>query len=112
MNTVEEIYALYVNDDQAHIIYVGRAVCRFKRLKQHLGESVKGTSKKCRGIRQLLEDGHKVNVLLLEVVDLSVGVSSAEQLWIDNIQGAGCDTLLNGKAGDVDRLMLTLLFPI
>ena len=106
MQKIEQIYALYVDDDQAHIIYVGRAVCRFKRLKQHLAESVRGASKKCRGIRQLLEGGHTVNTLLLETVDLSLAPSDAEDTWITNIEGAGCDTLLNGKRGDRDRLFV------
>lgn len=105
MNAIDEIYALYVDDDKSHIIYVGRAACRFKRLTKHLQESKNGTSKKCVGIRRLLEDGHTVNVLLLELVDLCNCHGDEEDVWITNIRGAGCDTLLNGKAGDTERHM-------
>lgn len=99
----EFIYGLYCDDMDDTIIYVGRAKNPEKRLKQHLNEAKTGASKKCAGLRELLEDGFDINVKVLEEVD-TTDVSDAESLWITNIEGAG-GVLLNGKAGDVDRIV-------
>ena len=98
----ESIYALFAEPYDDIPVYVGRTKGTLKaRLSKHLSESKKGSSKKCRGIRQLLDEGFDIGIMLLQTVDVSTP-SSAEDLWITNIQGRGIE-LLNSQAGDSDR---------
>ena len=100
----EFIYGLHCESDADNILYIGRTNKPDRRLAEHIRESKKGHTKKCKVLRALINDGETITYTILETVDLTTP-SSAEDLWITNMEGAG-QPLCNSKSGDTDRLII------
>ena len=103
-DTKEYIYMLYVVPYDDLPIYVGRTKNLKKRLQKHLSDCKRGKSKKDKALKKILEEGYKIDIKILEEVDLTTP-SSAEDIYITNFKAKGYP-LLNSKGGDTDRLVV------
>ena len=75
------IYGMKGPDDDT-IWYVGKTHKGIEfRLKEHLADAKHGTSKKCKWIRSLIEQGKKPLIIIIEVCDHEVW-PQREQYWI------------------------------
>ncbi|MFK5892321.1 MAG: GIY-YIG nuclease family protein [Pseudomonadota bacterium] len=100
----DNIYVLSIKNEKNSYFYVGRTTSTIeKRLKKHLSESKneKCQTKKCLFIRECLKQDKEIVVKLLESVSLDAP-SSAEDTWMTNFSGAGCE-LMNSQNGDTER---------
>lgn len=109
MNTERNEYIYVLQDENELIFYVGRSVDAIQRLQQHLDESLSGTSKKCAHIRQLLGEGHTIQMKIIDQAPASK-IMELEAWWIDRLwmsmdsRGRIID-LKNGNAGSQGNLI-------